>query len=269
MARSAARCGSATTTGGSATRRPGAATTRWCGRKISRLRRRPMRARAHSRSAAASRAAEAPPPRPVPASAAPTGKACQENTGDLQGQMRANYTARPCEYAVDALKADGIRLMTSYQRSRGHRPRQRGGAAAAAARRLKNGEDETMNGLSREFVRGCVCCPPTAPAPGARRRNFIAGGLATLGLAAAAPPARVFAQAASPAGVPGPAPAVAPPPRIVIDVHHHIAPPAYAQELIARGQNEPPLFRWSVQKSLDDMDKAGVATAITSITTPG
>ena len=55
----------------------------------------------------------------------------------------------------------------------------------------------------------------------------------------------------------------------MIDVHHHIAPPAYAQELIARGQNEPPLFRWSVQKSLEDMDKAGVATAITSITTPG
>jgi 6-methylsalicylate decarboxylase len=126
-----------------------------------------------------------------------------------------------------------------------------------------------MNGLSRGFARDCVCCPPPALVTGARRRNFLAGGLATLGLAAAATPTRVFAQAASPAASPTVAPAVAPPPKTVIDVHHHIAPPAYVQELIARGQNEPPLFRWSVQKSLDDMDKAGVATAITSITTPG
>jgi len=131
-----------------------------------------------------------------------------------------------------------------------------------------------MRTASRRFARGCVCCPPEAPATGARR-NFLAGGLATLGMAAAATPTRVFAQAAGgagqggPAAGPGPAPAVAPPPKTVIDVHHHIAPPAYNQELIARGQNEPPLFRWSVQKSLDDMDKAGVATAITSITTPG
>src|SRR5258706_52353 len=55
----------------------------------------------------------------------------------------------------------------------------------------------------------------------------------------------------------------------IIDVHPHIPPRAYSQELIARGINEPPLQRWSVQKSLDDMDKAGVATAVTSITTPG
>jgi predicted TIM-barrel fold metal-dependent hydrolase len=109
-------------------------------------------------------------------------------------------------------------------------------------------------------LRNCVCCAP-APPTGASRRNFIAGGLAALGLAAA--PARVFAQAA-----PSAAPATAPP-KTVIDVHHHVAPPALVRELIARGLNEPPQFNWSVQKSLDDMDKAGVATAISSITTPG
>src|SRR5437764_13619856 len=106
----------------------------------------------------------------------------------------------------------------------------------------RNREDGLMNGLSRGFARGCVCCPPVTPATGARRRNFLAGGLATLGLAAAAAPTRVFAQAASPAGAPSVAPAVAPPAKTVIDVHHHIAPPAYVQELIARGQYEPPLF---------------------------
>src|SRR5689334_18595319 len=126
-----------------------------------------------------------------------------------------------------------------------------------------DGEGTAMNKLSRNFARGCVCCPPVMSGPHASRRNFLAGGLTALGLGAAAAPARVFAQAAAP--VPPPAP----PARIAIDVHHHVTPPAYAQELIARGLNEPPLFRWSVQKSLDDMDKAGVATAITSITTPG
>jgi len=103
------------------------------------------------------------------------------------------------------------------------------------------------------FSRSCVCCPPVLPERAASRRNFLAGGIAALGLGVA--PARVFAQAAPPPGI--------------IDVHHHISPPAYNQELIARGINEPPLQRWSVQKSLDDMDKAGVATAVTSITTPG
>jgi 6-methylsalicylate decarboxylase len=117
-----------------------------------------------------------------------------------------------------------------------------------------------MNKPSRGFARTCVCCPPEAPPTGASRRNFLAGGLAALGLGASATPARVFAQATPP---------VAPPPKTVIDVHHHITPPAYAQELISRGINEPPLMRWSVQRSLDEMDKAGVATAITSITTPG
>ena len=103
-----------------------------------------------------------------------------------------------------------------------------------------------MNGRSRALARGCICCPPITPATGARR-NFLAGGLAAIGLAAAAAPTRVFAQATPPAVEPTVAPAVAPPPKTVIDVHHHIAPPAYVQELIARGHSEPPLFRWSVQ----------------------
>lgn len=110
--------------------------------------------------------------------------------------------------------------------------------------------------IKRRFSRTCVCCPPVLPERAASRRRFLAGGIAAFGLGVA--PARVRAQAPA-----------AQLPASIIDVHHHIAPPAYNQELIARGINEPPLLRWSVQKSLDDMDKAGVATAITSITTPG
>ncbi len=118
-----------------------------------------------------------------------------------------------------------------------------------------------MKTPSQGFFRNCACCPP-ASAGGTSRRNFLAGGVAALGLGAA--PGRVFAQAAAPS----PSPA-APPAKTVIDVHHHVAPPAFIREMIARGYNEPPQFHWTVQKSLDDMDKAGVATAVTSITTPG
>ena len=52
-----------------------------------------------------------------------------------------------------------------------------------------------------------------------------------------------------------------------IDVHHHHTPPPYVAALTAR--NIPgPVRDWTPEKSLADMDKAGVATAMTSITTP-
>src|SRR3989442_5653747 len=52
-----------------------------------------------------------------------------------------------------------------------------------------------------------------------------------------------------------------------IDVHHHHAPPPYVAAITAR--NIPgPVRDWTPEKSIADMDTAGVATAITSITTP-
>jgi predicted TIM-barrel fold metal-dependent hydrolase len=52
-----------------------------------------------------------------------------------------------------------------------------------------------------------------------------------------------------------------------IDVHHHLTPPPYVAAITAR--NIPgPVRDWTPEKSIADMDKAGVATAITSITTP-
>ena len=51
-----------------------------------------------------------------------------------------------------------------------------------------------------------------------------------------------------------------------IDVHHHIAPPAYSAALKAMMRGHAP---WSVEKSLEDMDKSGIATAITSLINPG
>lgn len=53
-----------------------------------------------------------------------------------------------------------------------------------------------------------------------------------------------------------------------IDVHHHISPPTYLAAVAAAKVGAPPTIGWTLQKSLDDMDRAGVATAITSLTTP-
>ena len=52
--------------------------------------------------------------------------------------------------------------------------------------------------------------------------------------------------------------------KLRIDVHHHLAPPAY---LAAFGEDVgPPLQRWSLAKSLEDMEEGEVATAILSVT---
>jgi predicted TIM-barrel fold metal-dependent hydrolase len=82
------------------------------------------------------------------------------------------------------------------------------------------------------------------------RRRFLAGGTAALGLAATS--AR-------------PAQAQAPKPRR-IDVHHHIVPPAQAEAL---ARHKSGSAKWSVEASLQDMDKAGVDTAVTSVLNPG
>jgi predicted TIM-barrel fold metal-dependent hydrolase len=52
-----------------------------------------------------------------------------------------------------------------------------------------------------------------------------------------------------------------------IDVHHHHTPPPYLAAITARNISGP-VRDWSPEKSLADMDRAGVATALTSITTP-
>src|SRR5689334_21065266 len=53
-----------------------------------------------------------------------------------------------------------------------------------------------------------------------------------------------------------------------IDVHHHVTPPKYLAELASRNLATPDMTSWSVAKTLDDMDKAGVATSVASVTSP-
>ena len=54
-----------------------------------------------------------------------------------------------------------------------------------------------------------------------------------------------------------------------IDIHHHLAPPAYIPELASRKTGQRPLMDWTPQKSLDVMGKAGIATSMVSISEPG
>jgi predicted TIM-barrel fold metal-dependent hydrolase len=89
----------------------------------------------------------------------------------------------------------------------------------------------------------CTCC---------NRRAFLAGG-AMLAAMAALPARGVRADDAP----------------FRIDVHHHLTPPDYIAAIGSRVPLAPVSTGWSVQKSLDDMDKAGIQTAMLSITTPG
>jgi predicted TIM-barrel fold metal-dependent hydrolase len=113
----------------------------------------------------------------------------------------------------------------------------------------------------------CACCAglrPTARGAGLSRRRLLAAGTAAFAATAVAASTALRCTKAD-AQAPAAPSAAAKPHRI--DVHHHIAPPAYVAE--TRALQLPPTLNWTVEKSLEDMDKAGVATAITSITTPG
>ena len=93
----------------------------------------------------------------------------------------------------------------------------------------------------------CACHPGT----GITRRSFL-GAAASLGALAATGCATTPAAAANQR----------------IDVHHHISPPPWVAMLKKSKMDSPPVNNWTPQRSLDDMDKAGVATSITSPTQP-
>ena len=52
-----------------------------------------------------------------------------------------------------------------------------------------------------------------------------------------------------------------------IDTHHHYTVPSLRAELAKA--NQQPMLDWTLQKSLDDMDRGGVATAVLSVGEPG
>lgn len=101
-----------------------------------------------------------------------------------------------------------------------------------------------------------------APCPRTRSRREILGMLSAAGMGALLPTASVLCSSTGTN------------PRI-IDTHHHIYPPRYVTENAAQLLKEVPgvplsfYQNWTPQWSLEQMDRAAVASAITSITAPG
>lgn len=89
-----------------------------------------------------------------------------------------------------------------------------------------------------------------------RRAVLLGGAAATAGL---------FAPSASLQALAQPEASVAP----VIDVHHHVSPPTFVSALLKHQLGERPMLDWTPARSIEDMDRAGVAVSIISITTPG
>ena len=54
-----------------------------------------------------------------------------------------------------------------------------------------------------------------------------------------------------------------------IDVHHHFAPPKWIAEVKGREMLQRVNVDWTPARSLEDMDQAGIAASIVSITNPG
>ncbi len=90
------------------------------------------------------------------------------------------------------------------------------------------------------------------------RRSFLTA-LASLGLAATGTAGRLDALAQVTAPVR--------PHRI--DVHHHFAPPAWVVEVKGRPLLQSANTTWTPARSIEDMDRGGVAAAVVSITNPG
>ncbi|NOJ47962.1 amidohydrolase family protein [Bradyrhizobium archetypum] len=104
-------------------------------------------------------------------------------------------------------------------------------------------------------LRGCFCCGPSiSPRSRPSRRGFLLGAGA-LALTAAIGRDRAEAQGAE-----------AKPFRI--DVHHHLSPPSYVTASNEAGFGDPLMKNWTIEKSIADMDKAGIATSMLSVTTP-
>src|SRR5215831_7606468 len=88
------------------------------------------------------------------------------------------------------------------------------------------------------------------------RREFLAG-MTALGAAAVLPEFSLAAQNGAAEGGPR-----------RIDVHHHFSSPGFVAEIKARNTGQTALMEWTPQKSIEDMDKGGVATAVLSISEP-
>ncbi len=107
-----------------------------------------------------------------------------------------------------------------------------------------------MHPSHHNYVSQCRC--GQAHSPLSTRRGFLGavGALGVLGASGCANLAPVASAAHR------------------IDVHHHISPPEWVSALKKSQLDTPPVNDWTPARSLEDMDKAGIATSITSPTLP-
>lgn len=98
----------------------------------------------------------------------------------------------------------------------------------------------------------------TDPSTGMQRRRLL-GGLGTLSALGAA--GLLTGCETTGAGA-----AIAPGAPHRIDVHHHLVPPSYAEDLVKRGGPRP--IKWSPAASIEDMDRSGIALSLTSLVQP-
>ena len=123
------------------------------------------------------------------------------------------------------------------------------------------GQHEGRKGSGTMRMRGCACgCDDTLSltSGGLSRRRFVAGaaGAAAVAATGLGVPQRALAQTANEK-----------PYRV--DVHHHLSPPAYIQAVVENHLGSPPQVKWTPEKSLADMDAAGIQVSMLSVTQPG
>ena len=111
--------------------------------------------------------------------------------------------------------------------------------------RLFSGKSEIRMAAAANGPQACGCCMD--------RRSFLLGAGAV----------------ASNVAISSVSHAQQPVSRRVVDVHAHLTPPQYIQDLAGTNLLQPPTLAWTVSKHLEDMDAAGVDVTILSVTTPG
>src|SRR5256714_14191567 len=112
-----------------------------------------------------------------------------------------------------------------------------------------------MTELRSPRSRGCFCCGESGSLFAETSRRGFMLGAGALALTAATGGARAVAQTRD-----------AKPFRV--DVHHHLSPPTYVTASNESGFGDALMKNWTIEKTLVDMDKAGTATAVLSVTTP-
>jgi predicted TIM-barrel fold metal-dependent hydrolase len=116
--------------------------------------------------------------------------------------------------------------------------------------------EDVVRGKHRWSYRGCSCCDrSTLSLSGAtlNRRSFI-GGAAALGAVGLGGLQQAAAQTEKP---------------YRIDVHHHLSPPTYITASNTNNFGDGLMKDWTPEKTLQDMDNAGIAVAMLSVTQPG